>query len=861
MRIEEINPESLKKVDDQEILSLHHRVHQLAPAVRRDGKHEGLNWEDLVNAHTFLVHEMERRGMNHNPHDELDQAAEELSKNLPKDFLELPEEVMVVPNFVCLVGSAVKEGQKPNDLDVLFRANRNENDYLIQAENVWLPVRNVLGKDKQIHFIDNPQGAHADFVPIYDLVLRRKPSYEIQTVKAGLKPIQHYEVQKPMMAGYTDTFSADQLWEAWGSKQDVPMYISPKVDGFRCILQKAGDKVSIYFEDSKEERSDKLPQLKEALLKAPDCIIEGELQAAQDKKFLARPEVFTFLAGNLEAEPYIFLYDILYFEKDIHENPFSERWPLLEEIGNKLGDHFIVLPQTEVRSKDEFIKTAEKALDWQPWENAHLTIEGVVARRSDMPYVFGPTEDYAKFKLWVELKVKVLKVERTENGYTYECALRDGDKDVSLGKTFVSKDKLADPGDTLNVTVEELILYPDGTVAWGKPYPQGPDKSRPAYTVEQAIDMARRGKCLKEVQEKSLNPEEDDTRGGRAEAFWQASWFRMFPKSGKGRWVYQHHWRGLSGDEAKNLSEEELLKTDHSVHGDLRFEDGDSLWGFTVFLGSTEEVRQAGGDRLDSLAPNDNLQGSFKLEEPKEWLDVGDPPLVVQPEGVGATSQKWAKFFMVDHGTYEVGVWREHMFEVFLHGDKLNGRFIMEYAPIGGKRIWIIDKPEDQTPYAEKHDLNDVIAELKQKGQKYLVWSKPGEKPKLIEVDKVSTEKSWYVPLIKSEEEHFVLGPFLVPDEIDLQGDIVTAEEIEKAVHKFMEDYQKVGEMHQEILPRDKATVVECYVTRGDWEINGQLIKKGTAIIGVKIHDDALWQDVKKGLYTGFSIKGRARTD
>jgi len=208
-----------------------------------------------------------------------------------------------------------------------------------------------------------------------------------------------------------------------------------------------------------------------------------------------------------------------------------------------------------------------------------------------------------------------------------------------------------------------------------------------------------------------------------------------------------------------------------------------------------------------------------------------------------------------------VGVWREHMFEVFLHGDKLNGRFIMEYAPIGGKRIWIIDKPEDQIPYAEKHDLNDVIAELKQKGQKYLVWSKPGEKPKLIEVDKVSTEKSWYVPLIKSEEEHFVLGPFLVPDEIDLQGDIVTAEEIEKAVHKFMEDYQKVGEMHQEILPRDKATVVECYVTRGDWEINGQLIKKGTAIIGVKIHDDALWQDVKKGLYTGFSIKGRARTD
>ncbi|MGB9834993.1 MAG: hypothetical protein ACPLPW_08530, partial [bacterium] len=189
MRIEEIRPNTLKEVDNQEILSLHHRVHQLAPAVRRDGKHEGLNWEDLVNAHIFLVHEMERRGIKHNPHDELDQATEELSKSLYHDFAELPEEVVVVPNFVCLVGSAVQGKTEPNDLDVLFRANREENNFLIQAENVWLPVRNAMGKDKQIHFIDNPQGAHGDYVPIYDLILRRKSFYEVQAVKAELHPI------------------------------------------------------------------------------------------------------------------------------------------------------------------------------------------------------------------------------------------------------------------------------------------------------------------------------------------------------------------------------------------------------------------------------------------------------------------------------------------------------------------------------------------------------------------------------------------------------------------------------------------------------------------------------------------------
>jgi len=142
------------------------------------------------------------------------------------------------------------------------------------------------------------------------------------------------------------------------------------------------------------------------------------------------------------------------------------------------------------------------------------------------------------------------------------------------------------------------------------------------------------------------------------------------------------------------------------------------------------------------------------------------------------------------------------MFENFLNGEHIKGRILIEYAPLGGERVWIIDKPEDQTPYAEKHDKEEVISELKQKGQDYLVWSKPGQKPELIEVKMENLEKSWFVPILKSDEEHFVLGPFLVPDEEDLQGDIVSAEEIEKATHKFMEDYQQIGDMHKKTPSR-----------------------------------------------------------
>ncbi|HDD70724.1 MAG TPA: hypothetical protein ENF94_01035 [Candidatus Woesearchaeota archaeon] len=89
----------------------------------------------------------------------------------------------------------------------------------------------------------------------------------------------------------------------------------------------------------------------------------------------------------------------------------------------------------------------------------------------------------------------------------------------------------------------------------------------------------------------------------------------------------------------------------------------------------------------------------------------------------------------MDWGTYELGVIREHSREYFLQGSKMKGRVLITYAPVAGSRKWLIDFPVDQTPYAESHDLNEVIAELKQKKQKWLIWCKPGEKPKKIKID------------------------------------------------------------------------------------------------------------------------------
>jgi len=681
------------------------------------------------------------------------------------------------------------------------------------------------------------------------------------TPKEGLKPIQRYIPTKPYMAGYTDTFSADELWNAWASKKKGPFYISPKVDGLRCILQKSGEKISIYFEDSKEEKADKLPVLCSELKDLPDFIIEGELCMANDDKgkFLARPQIVSVLADNINGVPYVFLYDLLYFgDEDLHKQPFYERLAILKDKFSNL-EHLIVLPQIKVTDKEVFLDSCKKALEYEPWTNSDLAIEGVVARIWDMPYTFGATDDYAKFKLWLEIKVKVVNIDKTENGWVYECALRQNDKDLVLGKTFVTKEKLAEVGDTLNVKVEEIILNPDGTISWGKPYPQGVDRSRPAYTVEQVIDMARRKHFLKVIQK----AEDIETRSEISETFWNENWFTCYPKSGKGYFTYQHHWRGLSEEEA-GWDEAKLLETDHSVHGDLRFSyEPGWLFGFTVFLRTAKENKEAGGDLLVTLKSPDNLQGGWKQKEPAEWLNIArNKPYVAGPKEVGSTSQTFAKFFEIDHGTYEIGVWREHSFELFLQGDKLKGRFIIMYAPVGGSRKWLIDKPDDQVPYAEKNKPEDVLKELKAKGQRYLIWSKPGEKPKLYDLqEKAKSTMGKFIPIAKvDEEKRLIYGIVMEPDAVDSQGDWQTAEEIEKACHKFMIKAQRIYLQHTKPLPDVRP--VENYIAPQDLEFefkgNKQKVKKGSWIMVTYCGNDSVWQLVKSGKLTGYSVRGEA---
>ena len=1203
LALEAIQPQTLKGLSNHDLRALW----VLLQRWFNEAKQNHMAIENIVNAAHWVAQEFDLRHMAYKKDTELAYQATHLLKNRHLTALnDLPKEVMVVRDFVSVVGSTAKAKDNPGDIDILFRAQRTEQDFLIQADNIWLPVRKVFDADKQLdlHFIDNPQGPHDDFVPVYDLVLRRHPVFKTELIKqenfsppeqvseaakkglalrerwqrgglsvgeanrqgigsgvttakllaekqslslekikqikafldrheknyqpgkkmpdggptagtiayllwggpaaktwtqaalaeieksqpslgdvhvnttdwrkkknplenAALKPIQKYPAQKPLMLGYTDFHNLNELWNDWGKDHIEPngLLVSPKVDGFRTIIQKAGEKISIFFEDAKQERADELPQLVQALKKIDkDFIIEGELQAHIHNHYVARPQLLTFIAGKLEAHPVIFLYDLLYDNQDVHTQAFTQRLALLKSL-NLDSDYFVILPQEKVTSQGELDKAGKRLADWQPSQSQNLAIEGIVVRNPEMPYIFGPTNEYVKTKKYVELKFRVTKVNRKENGYTYDIALDKDGEPFAMGATFVSKEKLANEGDVLNVSIEELILQPDGSVDLGKPTPLGPDKSRQSpYTVAQAIDLAQRfgvlkkvitkenhltidlqsdddliskhalrqllcrfnddieqeillkfstkevppvgpkearlaivgdgpgriesekglpwsgpsGKFIKDLlselkvdpdsvwwanvypteaekreEEKtkkygrallqkidampdmkavlalselaiegltgesgkildlrennyqtpegipiiaSFHPsallrtgqhsskfypkfrndvkqavdlanavhkaqgEEGDTRASIAEKFWKENWDRVYPKSGQGRFVYQHHWRGLPEDE-KQATNDQLLNTNHSVHGDLRLSADGGLWGFTVFTGTAQENRQAkGGDRLIGLGGNDNpLRGTFKLEQPTEWLNVGvQKPFISEPGGVGSTSQKYSKFFALDHGTYEMGVRNRSFSEIFLHGDKLKGRYLIQNVPIEGNRIraWMISKPADQKPFAETHDLQEEIDRLKKRGHKKLIWAKPGEKPQVIDLTKAPVKKTIEVQIYKRDnEKQLITGIVLEPDTTDAHGDRINIDEIEQAAHRFMLKSRIIGLQHREKGPVE---IVESYVAPADFQINGQKVAKGSWVMTVKVHDNATWKQVKTGKYTGFSVGGMA---
>jgi len=155
------------------------------------------------------------------------------------------------------------------------------------------------------------------------------------------------------------------------------------------------------------------------------------------------------------------------------------------------------------------------------------------------------------------------------------------------------------------------------------------------------------------------------------------------------------------------------------------------------------------------------------------------------------------------------------------------------------------EKAEDEEPEEDEDEEDEDLPEFLKEDDE--------DEEDEDEVSKVM--KSYRVPIIvsKAADQQICYGVVSEPGVIDLQGDRLSESEIRKACHKFMQTSQRIGKEHSGPA---KASIIESYIAPTNFKCNGQKVRKGSWVMAVKIHDPSLWQAVKKGEITGFSIAG-----
>jgi len=124
-----------------------------------------------------------------------------------------------------------------------------------------------------------------------------------------------------------------------------------------------------------------------------------------------------------------------------------------------------------------------------------------------------------------------------------------------------------------------------------------------------------------------------------------------------------------------------------------------------------------------------------------------------------------------------------------------------------------------------------------------------------------SVSKQLFIPIEKvNSDQQTITGVVLVPEVVDAQGDIISKEVIATAAHMFLASYNaatKLGLMHKDFKPQFE--LYESFIAPMDMSIVSKVVKAGSWVIVIHVMDTKVWEQVKSGKLTGFSIGGKAK--
>jgi hypothetical protein len=107
------------------------------------------------------------------------------------------------------------------------------------------------------------------------------------------------------------------------------------------------------------------------------------------------------------------------------------------------------------------------------------------------------------------------------------------------------------------------------------------------------------------------------------------------------------------------------------------------------------------------------------------------------------------------------------------------------------------------------------------------------------------------------EDQRMVYGIVYSPDEVDLQGDIASAEVIKEMAYSFMKNAKTNNIDQQHNFISDEGFVAESWLTKAGDSVF-PLEKEGSWAVGIKIEKEETWQLIKSGEITGLSLAGLA---
>ena len=147
-------------------------------------------------------------------------------------------------------------------------------------------------------------------------------------------------------------------------------------------------------------------------------------------------------------------------------------------------------------------------------------------------------------------------------------------------------------------------------------------------------------------------------------------------------------------------------------------------------------------------------------------------------------------------------------------------------------------------------DIDVTFISLVRKGanKKTIIFksAEEAEDLKEIEIKKFDNKKG------------IVYGIVYAPDEVDTQGDLAKADEIEKASQNFMRNLSNHNVDKQHSFEKEDAFVSESWIVRKNDELFPDE-KQGAWAVAIKVESDELKKEIEDGNITGLSMAGSAK--